>query len=398
MSKTNYDETHSRRPGDDALREIRAAEAASARKKRLIVIAVILVLAIGAAALWIVSNAEKSRRYDSYKILSETATGPRSCVRFGKLILSYSANGITATDRSGELQWDQGYAMSDPVLVTSAGYAMVYDRGAGAVSLFDADGPVSTYTLPSAITSAGVSDYGMGAFMTHSGTSSSVFFYDKTGRRMDIEVKNVLAESSGYPIAMSLSPSGESLALSLTFMDRGSIETRVTFLNFDEGKDRSDRVVGFYEYDDVLFPALRHISESSVVAFGDDRAVFYSLSDPTSPAVSNEVLYEERISSVAAGDGKAAVVLRSASGGYTLKVYGAGGDETLSYDFDFAYTRFDISGDYVMVYGGEVALITTAGSVKYQGGFDGIISSMVATGKNTFLQYGDFGARVVELD
>ncbi len=398
MPDNRLDEIQKNKQTNRTLDEIRAVEGAAARKRRIRLLAVAALIIVAAAAVWIVTRLEESRTYDSYEVLSSSEAGSRYCTRFGSLVLSYSANGISATDMKGERKWDQGYTMTDPVLVKSGGYALVYDRGGSGVSLFDEKGVVTSYQLSSEIAAGGVSNYGMGAFMTRSGTSSSVVFYDRSGRRLDIEVKNVLAESSGYPIAMSLSPSGTGLVLSLTFLDRGSIETRISFLNFDEGKDKSDRVVGFFEYDDVIFPEIACLTERSVVAFGDDRAVFYSLSDPASPGISQEIIFEEKINSAVAGEGRAAVVLRSANGGYTLKVYDSTGDETLSADFDFEYTHIGMSGDYVMIYGGEKTLIATASHVKFLGSFDGIINAMVTTGKNEFLQYGDFGARVVELD
>ncbi len=398
MPDNQFDEIKKKRQANRTLDEIHAAETAAARRRLIRVLIVVAVIAVGAAALWLISHLEESRSYDSYNVLSESDSGSRYCATLGKLILGYSANGISATDMKGERKWDQGYTMTDPVLVSSGPYALVYDRGGTEVSVFDENGAVTGYTLPAQIAAAGVSSYGMGAFMTRSGNTSSVVFYDRTGRKLDIEVKNVLAESSGYPIAMSLSPSGTGLVLSLTFLDRGSVQTRISFLNFDEGKDRSDRVVGFYEYDDILFPEVEYLSARSAVAFGDDRAVFYSLENAASPKVSEEVVYTERVSSVAAGDGMAAVVLRSANGGYTLKVYDMAGDETLSYGFDFEYTHITVSGEYVMLYGGETSLITTASHVKFLGKFEGIVNAMVSVGRNEFLQYGDFGTRVVELD
>ena len=381
-----------------ALEKKKKKEALEKKKTRIKIIAIVALAAIIilVAAILIIGHI----KYSSYEVVSsqEAVSTGEKCAVFKSNILKYSKNGIKYSTNDGTTIWEYGCSQTTPTLIISDDYGLIYDLNANGLVLFDADGIVASYTSSLPIAAAGLSNYGVAAVMVQDGTNSSVYFYDATGRKLDIEVRNVLAQNSGYPISMSLSPSGTGLALSLVFLDRGSMETRISFLNFDVGKDSTDRVVGYFEYDGVLFPQVSYLDAENVVAFGDDRIVFYSLSNEASPKLSEEIVFDEQIKSVAAGNGCAAVVTVSANGGYVLHIYSASGSEKLTEEFDFEYSFLGISGDYVMLYGGERCLIaTTAGVVKYDGSFDGITTDMSSLGSNKFIQYGDYGARVIKL-
>ena len=97
-------------------------------------------------------------------------------------------------------------------------------------------------------------------------------------------MKNVLTETTGYPMDLSLSPTGTGLILSMIYMDQGSMQSRITFLNFDVGKSSSDRVVGVFPYGETLFPQVEYLSDARACAFGDSQIEFYSLQNEASPS------------------------------------------------------------------------------------------------------------------
>ncbi|MBR6271027.1 MAG: hypothetical protein IKR26_02590 [Lachnospiraceae bacterium] len=385
---------------DRDIDEIKKAEAEAGRRKRnrVIIVIALIIIALSAAGIW--AFIINLKTYESYEIVSSSGdVNPEDRYEsFKNGVIRYSQNGIKYENTSGKLLWDHGASMKEPALSFSADYGLFYDINGSSAVLFDDTGVVTSFSTMLPIAAAGVSDYGVSVFMTQDGTVSSVYFYDDTGRKLDIEVRNVLAKNSGYPISMTVSPSGTGLALSLVFIDRGAVKTRISFLNFDSGKDSTDRVVGYFEYDDILFPEIRYLSSEKVAAFGDDRVVFYSLSNETSPRVITEVQFNEEITSVFTGTGCVGVVTKASDGGHVLYLYDSDGSPVLEKSFEMPYSYAGFSNGYALIYGGTTCLIVTeSGRVKYWGETDGSTTYMTSTGAGSFLQYGDYGMRTIKL-
>lgn len=380
--------------------EIKKAEETVRRKKRkrTLIIAVAILFLLIMALVWFLIQGR--REYGSYEVVSssENAEGGDFYESFADGVVRYSANGIKFETTEGARIWDSGLSMHTPGVVFSEKYGLVYDIGGSGAMLFNEDGVVTSFSTMLPIAAAGISDYGVTAFMTQDNNVSSVYFYDASGRKLDIEVRNVLAKSSGYPISMSMSGSGKGLVLSLVFIDRGAVKTRISFLNFDLGKDNTDRVVGYFEYDECIFPEVDYLSPDRVVAFGDDRAVFYSLSNEALPKVIKEIEYDEEIESVFTKQGRAAVITRAGDGGHVLHIYDSDGEPVLEEDFENSYQKAEFSGNYALVYGSDYCFIATDGGViKYRGLLDGYTTYMTSAGSDRFLQYGDYGIRTIRL-
>lgn len=383
------------------LAEIRRAEKEARARKIRIGIRVAIVVAILVGIFFLVRLISSGVEYDSYEVVSTEAVGGSgdALLHFKGGLIRYSTSGIKYTDEDGEIIWDQGFTMKNPKSVLTEDYGIIYDEESTGIVLFTKSGIEANYNASAPIAKAALSNYGVVAAMTQDANTSSIIFYDNVGAKLDVEVRNVLAKDSGYPISMTLSPDGQGLVLSLMFLDQGSMKDRISFLNFTEGKDQVDRVVGFFEYEDDVYPEVDYLNSDRVVAFGTNKIVFYSTANAASPKVKEEIECTEEIKSVFTGNEHAGVISKATEGGYKLTIYDDDGDVELEELFAFDYTKAEISENYVLIYGSGNALIaTTEGHVKYNGPMDGTTSTMVAVSGNRFLQCGSYGVRTIELD
>lgn len=119
--------------------------------------------------------------------------------------------------------------MKSPVMAVNGSYGIVGDRQAQTAVIFGTDGMLGTITTTMPILGLTISAHGVAALMLDDTDSSVIQFYDRTGLKLDITVKNVLTETTGYPMDLSLSPTGTGLILSMIYMDQGSMQSRITF-------------------------------------------------------------------------------------------------------------------------------------------------------------------------
>ena len=382
------------------MREIDEAEqAVRTRRRNRILSAAAVIAAIALIAAGVIFIRYR-KQYDSYSIVNsvQTALAGETQEAFAGGVIRWSVNGAAYMTSDGSTVWDSGFHMQDPVLTLGGEYGMITDRGGLTAVVFSESGVSGTITSTLPIKNSCLSHHGVAALMLEADNSSLIRFYDRTGRKLDIEIKNVLAEESGYPVDIAISPEGTGLVLSLLFMDSGTMQTRLSFMNFDTGKDSSDRVVGLFEHNGHIFPDVRYLSNSRVCAFGDSGLEFYSVSGDGTPKSISSVEIKEPIESVFSCEDRVGVVCRSEGTGHKLMVYDADGDLKYTRDIGFNYTQISFSGRYLIAANETDCLILNRqGRVNYQGTFAGRTYKTICSGLNTFIQLGDYGIREVRL-
>jgi len=71
-------------------------------------------------------------------------------------------------------------------------------------------------------------------------------------------------DDGGYPISISLSPSGELLAVSYLYVDAGVVKSNVVFYNFGPvGANQSDYMVSAYTYSDLVVPKVQFMNNDT---------------------------------------------------------------------------------------------------------------------------------------
>ena len=174
----------------------------------------------------------------------------------------------------------------------------------------------------------------------------------------------------GYPISISLSPSGELLAVSYLYVDAGVVKSNVVFYNFGPvGANNSDLIVSAYTYTDMLIPYVQFLNDSTAFSVGDNRPTIYSGNQkPTEKA---QYHFEEEVQAVYYGEGYIGLVFRADDGApYRLDVYNAAADNVGSYPVDIEYTDIQFTEDSFLAYNEtECRIKTFDGIEKFNGTF-----------------------------
>ena len=368
-------------------------------KRRILIGAAGLVLAIGVFFLWrfLDSRAE----YTAWEVVWEdgTATSDAQFSTFNSNLLRYSADGVTLLKDLDEVLWTGDLSMNEPVLSVAGKYGLIADRGGQNAVIFDETGILADFSTTLPIVASALSEHGVACFMLQDADYSLIHFYDRSGSRLDIEVKNVLAADEGYPLGMALSPEGTGLVLSLVTVMDGEVGTHISFLNFDSGKDNYDRLVGVFRYENSVYPQVEYLSADRVCAFGNGRLDFFDLGNEAAPKLLRSETPGEQMQSVFAGCGYAGVIFRKEEAeGYIARVYNADGEELYSASFDFDYTRAEFSEGSLLVYNSsKCILVAENGVVRFSGEFSGATDKIIRIGSRNLLQFGDYGIREVKL-
>ena len=321
----------------------------------------------------------------------EYASANAQYAEIGSQLIRCTSDGIACLDNAADSVWEYAYTMSDPVIVINGDYGAVGDREGTTAVIFNSDGVIGSITTSMPILDLTVSSYGVAALMMEDPDTgaSYIYFYDNSGEELDISVKNVLTETSGYPLDLTLSPTGTGLILSLIYLDEGSMETRMTFLNFDVGKSSTDRVVGVYSYGNEIFPQVEYLSDEMAVAFGDNGLVFYSLENEASPQEETTIALDTDIQSVFIGEDRIGVIVTGESSLYELQVYSTYGRLLFTHEVDFSYENAEFSGNFVVLYGnGQCLILNRIGVVKYEGSIEDSVQKIYFLNRRSFLQFG----------
>ena len=102
--------------------------------------------------------------------------------------------------------------------------------------------------------------------------------YDTNGEKI-YSVKTTLS-GDGYPIDVSISPDAKKLIASFIRVSGDEIKTDVVFYNFsDVGKNETERVVGGFNYDDVIVGDVKFINDTMAVAVGENVVSIYKIKE-----------------------------------------------------------------------------------------------------------------------
>ena len=236
-----------------------------------------------------------------------------------------SADGISFLSAEGRENWNESIRMNDPRVTIHEGFGAVYDPGGKTVLIFQKKGVSGRYETAYPLICLALSAGGVTAAAMENGTASLIQLYESTGRRLDIEI-NLELTISGFPMAMALSPDGNGLAVSLANANMGHLSSQLVFYNFSIGKNESNRLIGFRQYDGMLLPQVTYLGSKRVIAATDKGAEVISLEQINKPAPLESITQEGTVSAFAAGDNHLAILcLEQKSGQQMLYVYDASG-------------------------------------------------------------------------
>lgn len=344
---------------------------------------ILLVLLAVGALITLVLVQYKNHIYTDYEVVStvarEAASGTKD-IRLGDCVLTYSRDGAHCTDLKGNVLWNQTYGMQDILLSVCEDVVALADYNGRNVYVVSSDKVLGSFTTTMPIRSITVAANG-NVVVVMADTEVTYFnIYAADGR--ELWTGEATMSGSGYPAAISMSPSGELVQVAFFYLDAGVQKTNIAFYNLGEvGNNYTDNIVNVYIYNDQLLPYVQFMNNESAFAVGDREIVFYKGNQI--PLLQCSVQFTKEVRSVFYNDKYVGLVFYSDNTAerYCMEVYNNNGEPVGTYYFDMEYTDIIFEQENFIVYSDTECMVTTMdGTEKFRGSFDKTVKRMIPTG------------------
>lgn len=339
-------------------------------------LAIILIAAIGAATYiqW------KNKVYTESLVVASTEisiTQDANLMPFDGYLLNYSKDGAGCMDTKGNAVWNQTFEMQNPIVDICQNVVAIGDYNGRTIYVMNTSGPMGSITTNRPIRNLCVASNGVVAVVLDDTDVTLIYLYDSQGNEL-VHFRTTMKES-GYPVSVSISPSGELVCVSYLFVDSGQMKSSVAFYNFGAvGQNSTDNYVSGYDYLNTIVPFTRFLDNKSVFAVSDDRIMFYSGSQK--PVSAAENLLNEDVQSIYYGGEYVGLVFNSteSSNRYRLDVYHKSGELAQQIEFDIEYSDILFHEDQIIIYNEtECCIYNINGLEKYAGKFNKSVRTLI---------------------
>jgi hypothetical protein len=349
-----------------------------ARHRRTFAYRVLVVAAIIIALILIVYYQYRNRVFTDYEMVStlaQNAVTQSTDIRLGNCVLTYSKDGAHCTNQKGEILWNQTYDIQDILLSVNGDVAAIATYGGRNVYVQSAAKILGQFTTNMPIQNMTVAGNGNVAVTMADTENTYLYIYDTAGTLL--YEGEVTMSGSGYPVAVSLSPSGELLMISYLQPDTDTIKSHIAFYNLGEVGDNhadNDRLVSAYNYGESVIPYVQFFNNSQSFALSDSRLIFFS--GTQTPESNGEYLLTDReVRSICHSENYVGLVFyadqaETADELYQIEVYNNSGKAVGIYGFSIEYTDIFFQDDTIVIYNETQCLVLNMeGDVKYEGSF-----------------------------
>ncbi len=343
----------------------------------------LLVIAVFVAVVTLIMVQFQRHIYTGYDVVTTTAREKASDatdIRLDGFIFTYSKDGAHCMDTKGNVIWNQTYEMQDIKITTCRNVVAIGNYNGRNIYVGSTSGQLGEINTTMPIRDIAVASNGNVTAVLADTEVTWINTYNSQGEML--YTRQTRMYNSGYPIAISLSPNGELLAVSYVYVDAGVVKTNVAFYNFGPvGANRSDYVMGTYIYPDLLVPQIQFMDNETAFAVGDGRVMIYKGSQNPTPA--GEYLYTQEVQSVFYSDKYIGLVFLSddMENRYMMKVYDSGAHEVGSYYFDIEYNDIFFTQDNFVIYNEtECVIMKFDGVEKYNGTFAKAVNQVIPLG------------------
>ncbi len=318
-------------------------------------------------------------RYDVVDTVKREAGSEAIDMRLGNAILTYSKDGAHCTDAKGNVTWNQTYEIQDIKLASCKDVVAIANYNGRNIYVGNTQEQMGTITTNMPIRNLAVAANGQVTAVLADTDVTWVNTYNADGE--NIYSGQTHMSNSGYPGAVSLSPSGELLAVSYVYVDAGSIKTNVAFYNFGPiGENQSDHMVSVFIYTDMLVPMIHFMNDETAFAVGDGRLMIYR--GAHIPTLAGEYILDEEIQSVYYSDKYIGLVFLSDDGEhrYRLNVYDENAVKIGTYYFDMEYNDIFFDKETFVIYNEQECMVSTMnGLEKFKGSFNRGVKLLLPT-------------------
>lgn len=332
------------------------------------VLVLALIAAIGAALYiqW------RNKVYTENTVVFSTdvhITQDSTLVPFSGHLLTYSKDGAGCMDIRGNAIWNQTFEMQNPIVDVCQNVAAIGDYNGRTIYIMNTTGVMGNITTNRPVRDFCVASNGVIAVVLDDTDATWIYLYDSEGN--ELVYFRTTMKDSGYPVDVSISPSGELACVSYLFVDSGQMKSSVAFYNFGPvGKNNVNNFVGGYDYLNSIVPFTRFLDDKSSFAVSDDRIMFFS--GAQKPASVAENLLADDVQGVYYGNEYVGLVYNStqSSNQYRLDVYHKSGALSQSIEFDIDFRDILFHDDQIIIYNeSECRIYNSNGAEKYSGNF-----------------------------
>lgn len=349
---------------------------------------ILIIMAVAILAVLIISLVRHKSNYTGYKVESRMRreeSGFAEYISFGNRIVRCSKDGIAAFSYQGEQLWNSTYEVNNMAVDYSGSYLAVADLNGNKIYTFNSNGYISDINTALPILQISVSKSGYVVAVLEDKNADYINMYTMEGEKAYTIKKTIGID--GIPLSVSVSDDREKLVAAFTGIDGNSFKTSVVFYNFNEvGQNENERVVGGYDYGDVLVGKVEFINSSTVVAYAENKVSVYTIKEY--PELVRDIDIDYNIEYIFSGSSYFGLVHRDDNSDKNiLEVYNTSGNLIYSEKYDRSFTSYKFSGDNILIYSEtECMLITLKGKIKYLDTFEEGISNIIPiNGKDEFI-------------
>ena len=342
------------------------------RHRLMKVIRIAALVAVLIFVIWILHRMYQNTTFTDYDIISKEMRNDSDTseyIAYNSHILKLSRDGAEAFEGNGRAIWNITYEMQEPHASTCGDFVALADEQGTEIFVASSAEDMSRISTKLPILDFCVSKQGVVAAVLEDAGNSWIRLYDKQGEEL-ASIKCSMAES-GYPMDISLSPSGYLLAVSYVRVEGEDMRSSIAFYNFGEvGANESDHYMSGYDFKETMIPRVKFLNDSTAFAMGTNKMVIFSGSQK--PEKSYEYNFDTRVKGLFYSEDRIVLIRESAlDGGYTASVYNLSGEELITIPFDLDYIDAQVTKDRLVIYSDtHMTVYDLKGIVKYDGPFD----------------------------
>ena len=344
-----------------------------------------LVIVLAAAAVVFLALQWRNKVFTDSVILNSTPVTVVQGAKVRKLgssILLYSKDGMSCLDSKGNALWNQTFEMQTPIVAVCNNVAAIGDYNGRTIYVVNSTGQLGTINTNLPIREICVSESGVVAAVLDDSDVTRIFLYNgNENTETSIVDFKATMDKIGYPVSISLSPSGRLMAISYLYVDSGDMKTSIAFFNFGEvGKNQSGNYMSGYDYLDTIVPYVQFMTDSNAFGISDDRIVFFEGSEK--PANTATKFIEEEVQGVYYNESYVGLVFVNQTGesAYRMDIYDVSGDKIHTLFFDMEYTDIFFNKDQIVIYNDMDCQISNIRGVdKFAGEFEKPVTLLVPT-------------------
>ncbi len=320
------------------------------------------------------------RVYSGYSVstvMEMSSQDDTSFTTLGSNVVYYSKDGASCINAGGNVVWSVSYEMQKPLVSRAGDILAIGDYNGSTIYLQNASETLGTINTNMPIAALSASESGEVAAVLMDTDVTWVYLFDNEGNT--IAYFKTTMSQSGYPVSVSVSPSGELVCVSHLLTNSTGVTSSIAFYNFgDVGQNVAENNVSGFNYDNEIFPVTAYLSDSVCAAVSDSRIAFFT--GKQIPASGNNALFTNEVKAVYTGDGYIGILFADEDGDqrYELRIYDASGEVTGTIMLDEDFTNIQIVGKAIYVNNDtSLSIYTVGGKERYSGDFDDTVRAVI---------------------